>query len=492
MKNLISIVFFILPYYGWSQDKASFDLYFENQTLRIDYYHTGDANSEIITLDKIYKQGSWAGNPANCIQPFDLGVYNVKIVDSATHCLLFSKGYNSIFAEYQTIEAAVKGVKHTYHESVLIPCPRKSFSLVIEKRDRYNRLSEIFVQQLDPADYHIITENYVSADNIAVPVVISGNPHNKIDLVILAEGYRQEEADTFKRDLKYFANLLFTAEPFKSYANKFNIQGIFSPSEESGSDEPRQGLYKNTKLNSSFNIFDIDRYCLAEDNKSIRDMAAGVPYDIILIMINQNRYGGGGIYNWQCVFTTGSVLRDYVFLHEFGHAFAGLADEYYTSSVAYTDFYTPGIEPLEANLTSLPDTANVKWKQYLTPGIKVPTEWGKAIFDSLATRQILLNQEMEKTLDLLKKSGSTEQNLEKIRTDYRNKIFQVHLEQRSFITNHPLKGMVGVFEGANYMPTGMYRPTVFSLMHQYDESRISYDLVNEQAIRSIIHYFTGE
>jgi hypothetical protein len=492
MKNLLAIALCFMPLLVMSQNRIDFEKYFEDQTLRIDYYHTGDAKSEIFTPDKIYRQGTWAGNPDNCLQPFELGIYKVNVYDSTTNTLIFSKGYNSIFAEYQTIEPAIKGIKRTYHESVLIPCPKRPFSLVIEKRDRYNKLAEVYTQKIDPSDYHILTESFTNKDIVVLPVAGNGNPHTSVDLVILAEGYRSDELNIFKSDLKYYSDLFFTVEPFKSSEKRFNIHGIFSPSEESGTDEPRQGIYQNTWLNSSFNIFDLDRYCLSEDNKSIRDVAAGIPYDAILIMVNKNRYGGGGIYNWQTVFTSGSLWRDYVFLHEFGHAFAGLADEYYSSPVAYVDFYTPGVEPLEANITALPDTANVKWKQYLSPGIKVPTEWGKATYDSLENRRNVLNAEWDVVIEKMKKSGSPDSVIEKTNNQYQARIYMISIEQENFFKNHPLKDKIGVFEGANYMSKGMYRPTVMSLMHSFEEGKLSYDLVNEEAIRSTIHYYTGE
>ncbi|MBN1791230.1 MAG: hypothetical protein JW830_12080 [Bacteroidales bacterium] len=466
MRKLLFIALCFLPVSMQAQSNADFDRYFEDQTLRIDYYHTGDAKSEIFSMDRIYKQGTWAGNPGNCIQPFEMGLYKVNVFDIATNRLIFSKGYNSIFAEYQTIEPAIRGIKRTYHESVLIPCPQKPFILIIEKRDRYNLLSPVFTKTIDPADYHIITEKFSLRHDVVIPVIQNGNPHQKVDLVILAEGYQADELDKFKSDLKYYTDLFFKVEPYKSRAKQFNISGIFSASEESGTDEPRQGIYRNTRLGSSFNAFDLDRYCLAEDNKSIRDVAANAPYDAILIMVNRDRYGGGGIYNWQTVFNTGSPWRDYVFLHEFGHAFAGLADEYFSSPVAYVDFYTTGVEPLEPNITALIDTAHVKWEQYLSPGIKVPTEWGKATYDSLMNRIPTIQEESERT--------------------------RLNKQIDDFFRNHPLRDKVGVFEGANYMSKGMYRPTLMSLMHKFEEDRLSYDIVNERAIIETMNYYTGD
>jgi hypothetical protein len=230
---------------------------------------------------------------------------------------------------------------------------------------------------------------------------------------------------------------------------------------------------------------------LAEDNKSIRDAAAKVPYDIIVIMVNLERYGGGGIFNWQTVFTARSERSDYVFLHEFGHAFAGLADEYFSSPVTYVDFHTEGVEPLEANITALPDKKNVKWKDYLSPGISVPTDWGKATYDSLVNLRTQSYLDGEKKISELRKSGASEQSLDNAREETRKKVNLISQKIEAFYENHPLKDKVGVFEGANYLSEGMYRPTLMSLMHGF-ENRLSYDIVNEQAIISMIKYFVGE
>jgi hypothetical protein len=481
MKNLLFLLLW-MPFVSNAQKTVNFDQFFTDQTLRIDYFHTGDAKSETYSMDKIYRQGTWAGNKAHLIQPFELGTYRVDVYDIASNTLIYTRGYSTIFAEYQTTGPAIDGVKKTCHESVLIPNPRKPVQLVIQKRDKQNILEPVFSQKIDPSDYHVNTEPVERKNDVLIPMVKSGDPHSCVDLVILSEGYQAGESEKFKQDLTYYTNLFFSIEPYKSRKKMFNITGIFSPSEQSGTDEPREHSYKNTQFNSSFNSFDLDRYCLDEDNKSIRDAASQVPYDAVMIMVNIDRYGGGGIYNWQTVFTTGSPWHDYVFLHEFGHAFAGLGDEYFSSPVAYEDYFTPGVEPLDPNITILLDTANVKWKQYLSPGIKIPTEWGKAKFDSLNNLIAVLKRGTAEDFKQLYPKGvaGTE-----------NEIAKLNQELDDFINNHPLKDKVGVFEGANYTSKGFYRPTLMSLMHKFSKSEMDYKIVNEQAIISAINFFTG-
>ena len=276
MKNLLFLLL-LVPLVSNAQKAVNFDQYFTDQTLRIDYFHTGDAKSEIYSIDRIYRQGIWAGNKAHLIQPFELGSYRVDVYDIASNTLIYTRGYSTIFAEYQTTGPAIDGVKKTCHESVLIPNPRKPVQLVIQKRNKQNILEPVFSQSIDPSDYHINTEPVERKNDVLIPVVKSGDPHSCVDIVILSEGYQAGETEKFKQDLTYYTNLFFSIEPYKSRKKMFNITGIFSPSEQSGTDEPREHSYKNTQFGSSFNSFDLDRYCLDEDNKSIRDASARRP-----------------------------------------------------------------------------------------------------------------------------------------------------------------------------------------------------------------------
>lgn len=492
IRKLAVALICLLPIPAISQYRVLFSDYFRDSTLRIDYFHTGDAESEQITPDQMYLMVPWAGNPRNCIQPVELGMYKASLYDSVSNRLIFSKEYNSIFAEYKTTGPAIDGIQQTYHESVLIPYPKRSAMLVFEKRDRYSKLSEVYRTYISHEKKYVYTENLSTKNCTVIPVVNNGNPHTCVDLAILAEGYKASELDSFRKDLNYFSNLLFSVEPYKGNALKFNVNGVFCPSAESGADEPQQGVYRDTRLNTSFNIFGTDRYCLATDNKSVRDAAAAVPYDALLIMINHNRYGGGGIYNCQTVFTSKNDWRDYVFLHEFGHCFAGLADEYYASSVAYQDIYAPGVEPLEPNITALPDPLNVKWKQFLDPELIVPTDWNKTRYDSLQLQFGRLEKERKMVIDSLRKSGTAESKLEKVAYTYTKRLYDLYRERDGFFKNHPLKDKVGVYEGAGYLPKGMYRPTLNSLMHQFDADRLYYGPVNEHAILNTIRYYTGE
>ncbi len=209
----------------------------------------------------------------------------------------------------------------------------------------------------------------------------AGPPHKVLDIAILGEGYTLEEFETFKTDLKRATEVFLGHAPFIAHRSQISVRGVMVPSPESGCDEPTRNAFRSTPLGATFNSLGSERYMLTEDNRAVRDIAANVPYDALVIMVNHDRYGGGGIYNLFCTFTAHSDWADYLLLHEFGHSFAGLADEYYSSSVAYNDFYPRGHEPEEANITALLDPDKLKWRDLVDPGTELPTPWEKEAYD---------------------------------------------------------------------------------------------------------------
>lgn len=472
-----------------AQERPRFEDYFEDATMRVDYYHTADAKTATFTLDQIYRQGTWAGSRKHLIEPYDLGKYHARIYDAASNRLIFTKGYNSFCEEYQTTAPAREGIKRTYHETVLIPFPKRPVLFTIEARDKQNLMHPVFVQQIDPADYHIIRETPARGDLI-VKQMINGNSHKKVDLLFLGEGYTVNEKDKFRKDLKKFSDWVFEWEPYKRYKKAFNVYGILSPSVESGTDEPRANSYKNTALNTSFNTFDSPRYILTEDNKTLRDVAGQVPYDAILIMINHDRYGGGGIYNAYTTFTAGDDRSEFLLVHEMGHSFAGLADEYYTSDVSYEEFYKPGVEPLAHNLTALLDPENIKWKHLLSPGIDIPTDWQKSTFDSLTAAIGANNRELRAERERLQAAGASPVEIEALEKTYAERSAAITAEIDRFFLTHPLRGKIGAFEGGGYVSEGFYRPTVNSAMHRFLNEEKTFYPVNEEGIERIIRYYS--
>ncbi len=325
-KKIIFLFSVLILGIGLSARAAvEFDRYFLDRTMRLDYFHGGDATTEFITLDRIYEQGTWAGSLKNLIDPFNLGRYAVKVYDQASGKLLFCRGFDSYFGEYRTTGPALRGVKRTYHESVLLPFPKEKIIMNIESRDRENKLRPIFSTEIDPADMFIAKESLVEGIKV-FQVLRSGDPHTKVDIAFIAEGYTAGEEKKFIADLKRVTEIFFSLEPYRSWPGLFNLYGVFKASAESGCDEPSHGSYKRTAVGASFDSLGSERYVLTEDNRSLRDIVASVPYDALVIMVNHHRYGGGGIYNLFCTFTVDNQWTPYLFLHEFGHSFAGLAD----------------------------------------------------------------------------------------------------------------------------------------------------------------------
>lgn len=491
MKILIIFILFITSTnFLFAQSELNFDDYFIDKTLRIDYHHTGDAEFEIVTVDHLYRYGIWAGSTKNLIDNFNNGAYYYKVFNNQTGKLIYSKGFDSYFKEYQTSEKALNGIKKAYHESALIPYSKSTIKFVIEKRDKQNILTEIFAVEIEPNDLYIIHDPVKDAGVTVYNQFINGHPHEKVDIVILAEGYTLAEKIKFEKDLERFANTLKNHEPFKRNKNKLNIYGVYKPSEESGCDEPGAGIYKNTVLNSTYYSLGSERYLLTEDNKSMRDLAAHVPYDAIFIMVNHHRYGGGGIYNFFCTFVSDNQFSDYLFLHEFGHSFAGLADEYYTSEVAYNEFYPQNVEPVEPNITRLLDKENLKWKQLVSEGIEIPTPWEKAEFDKMDLAWQKERRKMNKNIARLKLEKAPANEIEEAQNEYNEKD-KVHGEAVDlYLKQSKFAGKVGVFEGAGYSAKGMYRPMLDCLM--FSKGTKPFCAVCEEHVEKVIIFVASE
>lgn len=466
-----------------AQESVNFDDYFVDKTMRIDYFHSGDAQKEWVTVDQVYQQGIWAGSKRNLIDSFNNGRYYFKIFDSSSGKLIFSKGFDSYFGEYRTTTQALEGRKRTYHESALIPFPKRKITFAVESRNRENNLQPLFSQVIDPSSVSIIRENLKSGVRV-FELVKSGDPHLKVDVAVIAEGYTAGEVEKFERDLRRFTKVFFDFEPYKSYKDRFNVYGVFQASQDSGCDEPRRGIFKKTALNSTFNSLGSERYLLTEDNKSLRDIAAHVPYDALFIMVNQERYGGGGIYNLYCTFTVDNQWWEYLFLHEFGHHFAGLADEYYTSSVAYNEFYPRGIEPLEPNITALLDPSHLKWKDLLTPGIEIPTPWEKEGFDRMDKAYQKIRGEFNDKIARMKREGAPAAEVQKVEQES-ERLSKEHAEKvDDYLAKSRFYGKVGVFEGAGYSAQGLYRPMLDCLM--FTKGKKPFCKVCERAVIQVI------
>lgn len=478
----------VLGVIAMAQDKINFEQFYIDKTMRIDYFHIGNSFEEEITVDKIYQQGIWAGSLTNLLDNFNNGRYYFKVYDKTSQKLIYSKGFDSYFGEYKTSEDGIAGIKRTYHESALLPYPKNKIIFAMEKRNKENKLEEFFRQEIDPASLIIIKDKVLDKTVKVFEPIKNVDPHTKVDLVILGEGYSADDEEKFSNDLKKFVEIHFSQEPYKSLKNSFNIYGVFKPSQESGVDEPDHASFKNTVLNCTFYSLGSERYLLTEDNRAMRDLAAHVPYDAIYIMVNHKRYGGGGIYNLYCTFTTDNQWHEYLFLHEFGHSFAGLADEYYTSDVAYNEFYPKGIEPVEANITALLDGKNVKWQNMLSSGIEVPTPWEKEDYDKADYAYQKIRRELNSKIAEMKRNNAPKDEVTKVEEESERVSLERAKEADAYLMKSKYWNKVGVFEGAGYSSKGLYRSMLDCIM--FSKGQKPFCKVCEQQIVKVIEHYT--
>ena len=365
MKTILIFLFTSITLFS----QVNFDDYFKDQTLRVDYFHTGDSLHDSYSIDQLKEEPYWGGSKTNLIDTFNYGRYEVKVFDQELNKLIYSHTYSTLFDEWQTTDEAKHTVK-TFNETVTMPYPKVKIRIEFYSRDRTNVLHKKFEYNVDPDNYFISPERHLEYPSFEV--VHNGDPAEKVDIVMLPEGYTKDEMDEFKADCKKFAGYLFKVSPYSENKDKFNIWGVEAPSLEEGTDIPERGIWKKTLMNTQFYTFDLERYLMTSDYKSVRDLAANAPYDQIYILVNSDKYGGGAIYNYYSVCINNNIFSEYVFSHEFGHGFAFLADEYYTSDVAYNDFYPLDVEPLEPNITTLVDFDS-KWKDMVDQDTPIPT-----------------------------------------------------------------------------------------------------------------------
>lgn len=471
-----------------SQSMPDFNNYFKDENLRIDYYHIGDHKTETFTLDKIYRYGTWAGSLNHLIDELNNGKYYYKIYDAASNKLIYSKGFDTFFGEYASSDDGMNGIVKSFSETALIPFPKQKIIFAIEKRDDLNNMNEIFRTVIDPNSIYVIKDKIADSEVEIFKPVINGDPHKKVDIVVLAEGYTKAEKEKFVKDLDRFVGYFFEQEPYKSQKNDFNFYGLFKPSQESGTDLPGADIFVNTVLSTTFWSLGSERYLMTEDNKTMRDLAAFVPYDAIYIQVNHPRYGGGGIYNQYCTYSTDNQFAKYLFTHEFGHSFSGLADEYYTSDVAYNDFFKPTVEPIEPNITALLDPKNVKWKKYLSEGIEIPTPWEKEEFDKMSYEWLKERNRLNNHIAELKRNRAPENEIKAAEDEYALKDKLQSEKVDKYLMSSKYWGKVGAFEGAGYQPKELYRPMLDCIM--FSKGDKPFCKVCDEAIKRVISTYT--
>ncbi len=420
-KILLSFFFFVVLI----SVRAEYDSLFSAGTLRMDYYHAGDAQNEYFFFKEFIHEPFWGGSHTQLIDAFEYGNHRVEMTDLATGNLLYSRGYSSLFAEWQTT-AESKILQRSFEESVVMPFPKNPVKVRLLSRNRQGEFVLFLEVVARPDDYFIRP-----AAQLPYEVhQIHGNsdPAHAVDIVVVPDGFTRDEMGFFIEKAADFANHLFRYEPYRSHSDLFNIRVVAAPSAESGVSVPAKGIWPQTAVSSSFYTFDSERYCMTNAHHRLRDLAGLAPYDQIYVLTNTTKYGGGGIFNFYCLSSALNQSSPQIIVHEFGHGFAGLADEYYDSSTSYDSFYNLNIEPWEPNITTLVGFGD-KWQSLLDPDTPVPTpdtpDW---------------------------------------------------------------EGIIGVYEGGGYSAKGIYRPSRDCLMHTFKGE--VFCKACQQAIVRMIHIYT--
>lgn len=407
-KTTLTIVLLFVSLFGLkAQENTRFSDHFRDSTLRVDYLRSGCKKHDTCTFSKfVFQNDRWAGSLTQLIDPIDNGEYRIVVAEPGSGKMLYSRCYNTLFEEYRsTIASRERDSIATFEETMLVPFPKHKVEIQLQKRDAKNHFFTSARFSFDPASFRcrqLPTKKPIALTN-------NGNSHNKIDVVIVAEGYGKKDARKMKEDFQKFAQYTLDQEPFKSRAGDFNIWGVGILMNESGVTDPNNNRYVESAVGSTYNTFNMDRYLMTTNIFRLHDLLRGIPYDHIIIMANCDTYGGGAIYNYYA-FSAVQEMSMWILPHELGHSIGGLADEYVEDDSNYNRRYV-GIEPLEPNITSLVNF-ETKWKDIVPEGTAIPTEPVKGL-------------------------GKRD------------------------------NGPVGAYEGAGYLEKGCYRPCTQCMMRNY-------------------------
>jgi hypothetical protein len=442
-------------------------------TMRVDYYHTGNDKEERFSLDRILIEPlPWPGNPAARVDRTNSGKYFFEVADLGTSEILYSRGFASVYGEWETTGEAQK-INRTFSESLRFPAIDRPARITLRKRDAGNVFQDIWTFVVDPSDKFVERGAKMPSAGPLIKFHEAGDPAQKLDLLVMGDGYTAAERGKFERDAKRLLATLFQTTPFKERQNDINVWGLVPPSAESGISRPSQGIHRRSPLGTTYDAFDSERYILTFENRAFRDYASNAPYDVVEILTNSRTYGGGGIFNLYSTVAADSEWAPYVFVHEFGHHIAGLADEYYTSDVAYLPA-TTRIEPWEPNATALLDPANLKWKDLVESGTPLPTPWAK---DEYEKASVAGQEERRK----IRASNRPETDMDAL---FRREM----VRDTELLGRAPYAGKVGAFEGANYEARGYYRPQSDCIMFTRDQ--VPFCRVCQRALGEILDLYT--
>lgn len=449
-----------------------FNTHFTDQTMRVDYFHTGGPRGEVFALDRVVNDGPWPGSRTQLVDDTNLGPYFFEVIDAESGRTVYSRGFASIYGEWESTPE-VKEAHRTFHESLRFPWPKAPVRVALKKRQADQSFQEVWTTSIDP-DSRFVHRAPVAPRAEVLTLFEHGAPAEKVDLLLLADGYTAAEAEKFRQDATRLLDALFAEEPFKSRKGAFNVRAIHIPAAQSGIHRARGAAHRRSALSTEFNIFDSERYVLTLDNRALRDIAAAAPYEFVEILANDRTYGGGGIFNDHATTTVDSAYSAYVFVHEFAHHFAALADEYYTSDVAYETGGTSHVEPWGPNATALHDPATLKWRDLVTPGTPLPTPWDKATYEAQS-------REFQARRRALRERNAPETEMDAL-------FREQEAWETKFFKAQPHSGKVGAFEGASYEAKGLYRPELDCIM--FTRNPVGFCAVCRRAIGKIIDMYS--
>lgn len=441
-------------------------------TIRVDYAHSGNALSDQYALERVVVEPlPWPGDTGKNLDQTNRGQNRVEVVDAKTGDLLYSRGFSTIFGEWRTTEEASK-ISRSFQESVRFPRPDRPVRVRILKRDERNAFSVAWSVEIDP-DAQEVVRRQPAAPAAPIPIQVSGPSPHKVDLLILGDGYTAQEMKKFEADARRLSQHLFSVSPFRERARDFNVWALAVPTEKSGITRPSTGVHHASSLGTRYDIFGSERYVLTLDNRALRDIAQHAPYEFIEILVNNETYGGGGIFGQFSTAASSNEWANYLFVHEFGHHFAGLADEYYTSPVAYQSS-SGRPEPWEPNVTALRDPAKLKWRRHVKAGTPLPTPWPKAEYEEMS-------RAYQKKRAALRAANRPESEM--------NALFREDLKRsNALFDQHGHRHTIGAFEGANYEASGYFRPAMQCLMFDRSEK---FCPVCRDGIGEIIDLYAG-
>ena len=448
------------------------DAWAASRTMRLDYYHTGNAKQEMFSFDRVVIEPlDWPGNPDKAIDRTNLGKYLFEVRDKNGR-VLYSRGFASIYGEWETTDEATT-INRTFHESVRFPEPEGPVRVVIRKRDARNEFQDTWTADVDPKDM-FVDSSTPSSPGPLITIERNGDPSAKVDFLLLGDGYTAAERGKFERDARRMVDILFATSPFKERRRDFNIWGLVPASADTGISRPSTNVHRASPIGTTYDAFGSERYILTFNNRAFRDLAAFAPYEFVEILTNTRTYGGGGIFGQYGTVAVDSDQAPYVFVHEFAHHFAALADEYYTSPVAYAAAAATRIEPWEPNVTALQEAKTLKWRDLLQGDTPLPTPWLKDEFEKAS-------RAYQDRRAKIRAANRPESEMEALFAEVR--AFEVKLFARE-----KYFGKVGAFEGANYEATGYFRPEVDCIMFTRSPA---FCAVCKRAIETIIALYTN-